>query len=185
MPNEADNENVIIVEAPEQTEAMENENFIVEVFVPVLPDGENIAPDAEVTANGFNQGFNTKKANDEDVTAGSYWEGTPNEYPNEIALNFSKVVNAHAIRICLNPDSIWGKRTQTFTVSISQDGESFEEFIPSTVYSFDPETGNEVIIEFDTAAMKSVMLTFTDNTGANAGQVAEFELYSEDYVWEE
>ena len=84
----------------------------------------------------------------------------------------------HAVRVALSPLAIWGKRTQTFAVNLSDDGKNFTPFIESRQYTFDPDTGNEVQLAFDEIETRYVQLVFTENSGAGGGQVAEFEIYS-------
>lgn len=166
------------VEAPDQTQSEENPAFVKEEYVSVLPEGTNIAPEGKIDANGFNQTFTPRKAVDGMTGAASYWEGSPDGYPNELSVTFKEDKTIHAIRVAINPDSVWGKRTQTFSVKVTYDGEGYETFLDEKGYEFDPSTGNEVILEFDDTQVKGVMLSFTANTGATGGQVAEFEIYS-------
>ncbi|WP_310604930.1 discoidin domain-containing protein [Anaerosporobacter sp.] len=166
------------IEAPEQTESEENPAFIKEEYASVLPEGTNIAPEGKVDANGFNQTFTPRKAVDGMTDGASYWEGSADSYPNELLVKFKEERNIHAIRVALNPASVWGKRTQSFYVTVSYDGESYETLVEEKAYDFDPDRGNEVIIEFDDIDVRAVALNFTANTGATGGQVAEFEIYS-------
>lgn len=46
--------------------------------------------------------------------------------------------------------------------------------------NFDPKTGNQVVIDIDNVKMQYIRLTFTKNTGAVAGQIAELEVYTND-----
>lgn len=41
-------------------------------------------------------------------------------------------------------------------------------------------TGNEITLPFDAVKAQYVRVTITKNTGAKGGQVAEFEIYSND-----
>ena len=166
------------VEAPDQTQSEENPAFIKEEYVSVLPEGTNIAPEGKIDANGFNQTFTPRKAVDGMTGAASYCEGSPDAYPNELSVTFKEDKTIHAIRVAINPDSVWGKRTQSFSVKVTYDGEVYETFLDEKAYEFDPTTGNEVILEFDDIQVRGVMLSVTSNTGATGGQVAEFEIYS-------
>ena len=166
------------VETPDQTESQPNPAFAKEEYVSVLPEGTNIAPDGKADSNGFTQNYVPNKAVDGNTGGASYWEGTPDSYPNNLSVKFKETKTIHAIRVALNPDSIWGKRTQNFSILISKDGETYEPFIEEKTYEFDPDKGNETIIEFDDTEVMGVELEFTANTGAGAGQVAEFEIYS-------
>lgn len=162
----------------EQTAAMEHPDFIKEDYMLILPEGENVALKKKVDASGFNDVYTPRKVVDGVATGPSYWEGKSNAYPNVITVDLEEETQVHAIRICLSPMAIWGKRVQTFSVHTSIDGENFIELYPSKDYTFDPDTGNEVQFLFEDISTRYVMLEFTGNTGSNGAQVAEFEIYS-------
>lgn len=174
-----DEDNVTQVETPEQTVSTENPAFIQEEFVAEVPKGTNIAPEAKIESNGFVQVYTEQKAIDGDASGASYWEGLADSYPNIITLTYDEAVSVHALRLLLNPDSIWGKRVQQIEVKVSTDGENYETCVDKADYQFDPDTGNQTIIEFDETQIKGLQLVFYDNTGAHAGQAAEIELYAE------
>lgn len=170
--------NVTIHEAIEQTASMEHPDFIKEEYTLILPEGENIALKKKVEASNFNDVYTPRKVVDGIATGPSYWEGKGNTYPNTITVDLEEEATIHAIRICLSPMAIWGKRVQTFSVHTSNDGEKFTELYPSKDYTFDPDTGNEVQFLFDDISTRYVKLEFTGNTGSGGAQVAELEIYS-------
>ncbi|MBR1929948.1 MAG: discoidin domain-containing protein [Lachnospiraceae bacterium] len=169
---------VTIVETPEQTESITPAAFVKEEFVPVIPKGTNIAQEARFDANGFNDVYPPGNAKDGETQGASYWEGVANEYPNIFTAVFEEPRQIHALKLLLCPKTIWGPRVQTFSVEVSQDGETFTELLASTDYRFDPATGNELVLEFDEVEVEAVQLTFTGNTGATGAQIAELEIYS-------
>jgi hypothetical protein len=175
-PKEISADNVTVVEAPEQTEAMEHPDFIKEEFVLVLPEGENIAVDKEIKASGFTDVYVAGRAVDGTTDGGSYWEGD-SAYPNTLTVDLGETVGIHAIRLALNSQSVWGKRNQTIAVNISQDGENYTELVKNKQYTFDPDTGNQAQIAFDEVEARYVQLVITENSGAGGGQIAEFEVY--------
>ncbi|TAH73712.1 MAG: discoidin domain-containing protein [Anaerolineaceae bacterium] len=175
-PQEIIAENVTLVAAPDQTEAEIHPAFIKEEFVLTLPEGENIAVDKKIKDNGFTDVYGANRANDGKADGASYWEGKG--YPSIITIDLEEPANIHAVRVVLNPLSIWGKRTQTIAVNISSDGESFTELVKTKQYTFDPDEGNQVQIPFDETETRFVQLVITENSGAGGGQVAEFEIYS-------
>lgn len=170
-------ENLIVVEAPGQQESMEHESFQKDDYVFVTPEGTNIALDGKITSNGMTGAYNERKAVDGEKGGASYWEGAADSYPNELSLTFAEPHTIHTIRIALNPDSIWGKRTQTFAIMMTDVLGEEQVLRPEQEYVFDPAYGNEVIIEVEDVELMSVTLIFTANTGASAGQVAELEVY--------
>ncbi len=175
-PQEMKAANVTLVQTPDQEVATEHPDFIKEEYTLVLPEGVNIALEKKVDASSFNDVYTPRKVVDGVATGVSYWEGK-NDYPNYLTVDLDKPEKIHAIRVALSPMAIWGKRTQTFCVNISNDGEKFEKFIDSKQYTFDPDTGNEVQLIFDEIETRYVQLVFTENSGAVGGQVAEFEIY--------
>lgn len=167
------------VETIEQTESQVPEAFVKEEYIPIIPEGVNIADLSRFDSNGYNDVYLPGKAKDGDTKGASYWEGKADDYPNILTAVFSEEQSVHAIKLLLCPLSIWSTRIQSFSVKVSYDGESFEEIIPNTDYTFDPNKGNEVVIEFDKdLSVMAISLEFTQNTGAVGAQVAEFEIYS-------
>jgi len=180
-PAKASKKNVVQVTAPEQKEAMENEQFVIPEFEMPEIKGKNVALNKPVEANGFTDVYEAYLAVDGDVTFASYWEGSGDEEVQVFTLDMEKKYNIHTIVIALNPETIWAKRTQTFSVSVSNDGKKYTELLPSADYEFDPITGNLVIMDdFEETQAQYVQISFTGNTGAIAGQMAELQVYSND-----
>lgn len=172
------NKNLTVVTAPDQKEAMENDAFKEEEYVAPEIDGTNVALDGRADANGFNDVY--RAPNIIDGSRLTYWEGSQNEESQIISVDLKDSYTIHTVVVGLNPAQIWGKRTQTFKIEASDDGQNYTEVIPSKDYDFDPKTGNQVIIDIDNVKMQYIRLTFTKNTGAVAGQIAELEVYTND-----
>jgi hypothetical protein len=118
--------------------------------------------------------FVATNANDDDVT--TYWEGNGGGYPNTLTVSLGANATVSSIVVKLNPDQAWGPRTQTFQVlGRDQSGGTFANVVSSAQYQFSPATGNQVTIPVSATAA-DVRLQFTANTGAPAGQVAEFQV---------
>ncbi len=169
---------IIIRETPDREESAEHPLFIKEVYEPVIPEGVNIAEDAKIEANGYNDVYTPRKVKDGNPNGQSYWEGASDDYPNILTATFEEGQSIHAVKLLLCPLSVWSARTQTFSVEISEDGETFNEFLASTDYEFNPDRGNEVVLEFDDITIRAIRFAFTGNTGASGAQVAELEIYS-------
>jgi hypothetical protein len=169
--------NLTVVSAPDQKEAMEHPDFVKEEYVPVVPEGKNLAPDGIISASSFTDVYPAIKAVDGNVNGPSYWEAKAGSYPNTLSVKLSKASDIHAVRVRLNPEGIWGKRTQTFSVSAGSDGDKLTEIVPMTQYTFDPDRGNEAVIEFNSVNAQYVQLEFTENSGAAGAQAAELEIY--------
>jgi polygalacturonase len=144
----------------------------------VVPDtnfGVNLAKNKDITCNAYVDVYVAKNANDGDDK--TYWEGASNKYPNQLTVDLTKEETIKHIVLKVNPANLWGARTETFTVLGSSDGTNFTSIAPAADYQFDPATGNLVVINLDSIKTRFIRLEFTGNTGANAGQVAEFEIY--------
>lgn len=168
---------VMTVAAAEQTEVVAPPALAKEEYVSEIPEGVNFALDKKVTASSFVQTYNGKRVNDGDAEKNSYWEGAPDDYPCSVTVDLGEMTVIHAFRLRLNPLALWSKRVQNIAVFISDDGETFQEFMSATDYTFDPDRGNEVILTFDEIKTQHVKLEFYSNTGANSGQLAEIEIY--------
>ncbi|MCR5837586.1 MAG: discoidin domain-containing protein [Lachnospiraceae bacterium] len=171
--------NLQVVTAPDQKEAMENEQFTIAEYVPEKIDGTNVARKGHCEANGYTDVYPATYANDGTAEGTSYWEGPANQEAI-LTCDLKESFNIHTIRLAINPAAIWAKRTQTLSISVSDDGENFKEIVPSADYKFDPNTGNEVVIHIDEIKAKYVRLNITKNSGATSGQIGEFEVYSND-----
>lgn len=179
-PAKMSKSNLTVVTAPDQDEAMENEQFTVAEYIPPKINGKNVAIGSRASANGYTDVYPATNAVDGRRESISYWEG-PVDGESILTVNLKKAYNIHTMRVALNPDSIWGPRTQTMSISVSSDGKAYTELVPSKDYEFDANFGNEVIIkDFKETKAQYVRLTITKNTGAKGGQVAEFEIYSND-----
>lgn len=137
--------------------------------------GTNLAAGKPISANGHVHTFVATNANDNDVT--TYWEGASGSYPNTLTVQLGANATITSIVLKLNPDPIWGTRTQTLQVlGREQSASGFATLVGTAAYTFDPATGNTVTIPVS-ATVADVRLSFTGNTGAPAGQVAEFQVF--------
>ena len=68
-------------------------------------------------------------------------------------------------------------RTQMITIEISMDGENFSPLLAEQNLSFDPMTGNAVLLSLDPTRASFVRFTFLENSGAGGGQVSEIMFF--------
>ncbi len=136
--------------------------------------GTNLALGKPIAESGHTQTYVATNANDGNLT--TYWEGAA--YPALLTVDLGSAQSISSVKVKLNPDTAWGARTQTFAVLGSTDNVNFNTTLKASAsYGFDPATGNVVTITFTSASVRYVRLSFTANTGAPSGQVAEFEIY--------
>ncbi|WP_229405913.1 discoidin domain-containing protein [Micromonospora sp. NBRC 110038] len=134
--------------------------------------GTNLAVGKPVTASGYVHTFMPANANDNDTA--TYWES--NGLPGTLTVQLGSNAAVSAVVLKLNPDSTWGARTQTVQVlGREQSASGFTGLVGAAGYAFNPGSGNTVTIPVSATAA-DVRLTFTANSGAPGGQVAEFQV---------
>lgn len=138
------------------------------------PGGSNLAVGKPITASSTVHVFAAANANDDDVT--TYWEGAPGAYPSTLTVALGANASISALVVKVNPDPVWGPRTQTFQVlGREQSASGFSTLVGSTTYSFSPASSNTVTIPVSATAA-DVRLQFTANSGSSNGQVAELQV---------
>ncbi|MEO3871754.1 discoidin domain-containing protein [Nonomuraea sp. B12E4] len=135
--------------------------------------GPNLALGKPITESSHTHTFVAANANDDNPQ--TYWEGAA--YPNTLTVQLGANADLTSITLKLNPDPVWGRRTQTVQVlGREQSASGFASLVSATSYAFDPATGNSVTIPV-TAKVADVRLQITANSGAPGGQVAEFQIF--------
>ncbi|WP_433378156.1 discoidin domain-containing protein [Streptosporangium sp. CA-115845] len=136
--------------------------------------GSNLAVGKAITASSTVFTFVATNANDNNTA--TYWEGNGGSYPNTLTVSLGANATLNSVVLKLNPDNIWGTRTQNIQVlGREQSSTSFTSLAAAANYTFDPASGNTVTIPVG-GSYADVQLKITSNTGAPAGQVAEFQV---------
>ena len=137
--------------------------------------GTNLALGKAVSVSSTNSGFPASNLNDNNQA--SYWESTngSNTFPQwaQVDLGSSTQIN----QVVLQLPTGWGARTQTLSIQGSTDNTNFSTIVASANYTFDPNSGNTVTINFGTATTRYVRANITANTGWAAAQISEFQIY--------
>ena len=137
-----------------------------------VTNGTNLAVGKPVEASSSIFTFVAANANDNDTA--TYWEG--GAYPANLTVKLGANATTQSVVVKLNPDTAWGTRQQTFSVQgREQSASGFTTLVGSATYTFNPATGNTVTVPVS-ATTADVRLSFTGNTGAPSGQVAEFQV---------
>lgn len=132
----------------------------------------NLALDKAISASSTVHTFVATNANDGKTS--TYWEGSA--YPSALTVSLGANASISSVTLKLNPDTSWSTRTQTIEIlGRSQDSSTFVSLVPATAYTFNPASGNQVSIPVS-ATVSDVRIQITTNTGAPAGQIAEFEV---------
>ncbi|MEU3168876.1 discoidin domain-containing protein [Streptosporangium sp. NPDC006930] len=138
------------------------------------PPGSNLAVGKAITASSSVFTFVAANANDDNTA--TYWEGNGGSYPNTLTVSLGANATLSSVVVKLNPDSVWATRTQNIQVlGRGQGSTTFTTLAAATNHTFDPASGNTVTIPVS-GAYADVQLRFTSNSGAPAGQVAEFQV---------
>nr|WSW70920.1 discoidin domain-containing protein [Streptomyces sp. NBC_00995] len=134
----------------------------------------NLAIGKPITASSVVHTFVAENANDNSLA--TYWEGAGGSYPNTLTVKLGANADTESVVVKLNPDSIWGARTQNIQVlGREQSATAFTSLVAAKDYAFSPGSGNTVTIAVS-ARVADVQLKFNSNTGSGAGQVAEFQV---------
>ncbi|WP_127501794.1 discoidin domain-containing protein [Actinoplanes solisilvae] len=133
--------------------------------------GSNLAQGKPIEASSVIHTFVATNANDNNTA--TYWEGSA--YPATLTVKLGSNASLSSIVVKLNPDSSWGTRQQTFAVlGREQSSSTFTTIVGAASYTFNPASGNTVTIPVSATAA-DVRLSFTANSGAPSGQVAELQ----------
>ncbi|WP_328491824.1 discoidin domain-containing protein [Streptomyces sp. NBC_00414] len=134
--------------------------------------GSNLAVGKPITASSTVHTFVAENANDNSTS--TYWEGSG--HPATLTVKLGANADVSSLVLKLNPDSAWGARTQNIQVlGREQDATGYTSLVAAKDYAFNPSSGNSVTVPV-TARVADVQLRFTSNTGAPAGQIAEFQV---------
>ncbi|GJF32511.1 hypothetical protein KNE206_52110 [Kitasatospora sp. NE20-6] len=135
--------------------------------------GPNLALGKPATASGANGGY--PAGNVTDGSQASYWESPAGAFPQwlQVDLGSSVAVNEVALKL----PSSWGARNETLSVLGSTDGSTFGTLAASAARTFDPAAANTVSLPFTASTIRYVRIQVTGNTGWNAAQLSEVEIY--------
>ncbi|MGV9394542.1 discoidin domain-containing protein [Streptomyces olivaceus] len=138
-------------------------------------DGSNLAVGKPISASSVIHTYVAENANDNSTS--TYWEGAAGSYPNTLTVKLGADADIGEVVLKLNPDPSWSKRTQRIEVlGRAQDAEEFTGLVAAKDYVFDPASGGNGVTVPVGDRVADVRLRFTSNTGATAGQIAEFQV---------
>ncbi|MFI8824983.1 discoidin domain-containing protein [Streptomyces sp. NPDC053431] len=136
--------------------------------------GSNLAVGKPIEASSTVHTYVAANADDNDTA--TYWEGAGGSYPNTLTVKLGANADVDRLVLKLNPDTAWSARTQTIEVlGREQNASGYTGLVPAKSYAFDPASGNTVTVPVSARAA-DVQLRFTANSGAPAGQLAEFQV---------
>ncbi|MGW8363481.1 discoidin domain-containing protein [Streptomyces wedmorensis] len=136
--------------------------------------GSDLAVAKPISASSTVHTFVAENANDNNTT--TYWEGAGGSYPQTLTVKLGANADLDRIVLRLNPDTAWATRSQTIEVlGREQNATAFTTLAAAKSHTFDPASGNTVTVPVS-GRVADVRLTFTANTGAPAGQLADLHV---------
>ncbi|MFI8949614.1 CARDB domain-containing protein [Streptomyces sp. NPDC053750] len=141
----------------------------------------NLALGRPATAGGSHSAY--PAAHTTDGTQASYWEGPAGAFPQWVQVDLGDARNVE--RVVLKLPTGWESRSQTLSLQGSTDGSTFHALAASAARAFSPDRANTVAVDLaEPSDARYVRVHVTGNTGWNAAQLAELEVYGEDVVTE-
>ncbi|MGW0187418.1 CARDB domain-containing protein [Streptomyces sp. NPDC003362] len=136
--------------------------------------GPNLALGRPVTTSGAHGGY--PASNVTDGSQASYWEGPAGSFPQWVQIDLGGTVDVD--EVVLKLPASWETRKETVSLQGSADGKDFSSLSASASRTFDPSSGNTVSLDV-TAETRYVRVQVSANTGWNAAQLSEVEIYGE------
>ncbi|MFG2427303.1 CARDB domain-containing protein [Streptomyces sp. NPDC048590] len=137
--------------------------------------GPDLARGKPVTTSGAHGAY--PASNITDGSQQTYWE-SPGTFPQWVRIDLGAPLDVD--RVVLGLPSTWEARTQTLAVQGGTDGSTFSTLSASAGRVFSPATGNTVTIDFASKEVRYIRVQVTANTGWNAAQLSQVEVYGED-----
>ncbi|MBQ1089446.1 CARDB domain-containing protein [Streptomyces sp. B93] len=136
-------------------------------------EGTNLARGKPIEATSTTQDYVATNANDDNT--GTYWESSG--FPAGLTVKLGANADVAAVVVKLNPDQIWGPRTQSLQVlGREQSASAFTSLKARADYAFSPSNGQNTVTIPVTGRYADLRLTFFSNSGAPGAQVAEFQV---------
>ncbi|MGC9476734.1 CARDB domain-containing protein [Streptomyces sp. WG4] len=141
----------------------------------------NLALGRPATAGGSHGAY--PAGNTTDGIQATYWEGPAGSFPQWVQVDLGEARDVE--RVVLKLPAGWESRSQTLSLQGSTDGSTFRTLDASSARAFDPARANTVALDLGSPAdTRYVRVHVTGNTGWNAAQLSELEVYGDDVVTE-
>ncbi|MFC8104055.1 CARDB domain-containing protein [Streptomyces sp. NPDC057363] len=141
----------------------------------------NLALGRPATAGGSHGAY--PAGHTTDGTQASYWEGPAGSFPQWVQVDLGETRNVE--RVVLKLPAGWESRSQTLSLRGSTDGSTFGSLAGSAARTFTPDRVNTVAVDLASPSdARYVRVQVSGNTGWNAAQLSELEVYGEEVVTE-
>ena len=136
----------------------------------------NLAAGQPASASSVNGQYVAANMTDPDPS--TYWESANGSFPQWGQVDLGQSYSIDKVILKLPPSTAWGARTETLSLLGSTDGSNFSTIVGSAGYTFDPNANNNTVtITFSATTARYVRANITANTGWNAGQLSDFEVF--------
>ena len=112
-----------------------------------------------------------------DRNPATYWQSAANAFPQWLQVDLGSALTVSTVEMSLPPSGARTARTQTISISGSENGTNYITIAGSRTYTFSPAAGNTVVVRFSPVSVRYVRLTFTASPAVRAAQLAEFRIY--------
>ncbi|MEU6288062.1 CARDB domain-containing protein [Streptomyces sp. NPDC046988] len=114
-----------------------------------------------------------------DGTQATYWEGPAGSFPQWLQVDLGTARDVD--RVVLKLPAGWESRSQSLSVRGSTDGSTFRTLATGAARAFSPDRANTVAVDLASATgTRYVRVDITGNTGWNAAQLSELEVYGDE-----
>ncbi|MCF3962279.1 choice-of-anchor D domain-containing protein [Streptomyces fuscigenes] len=136
----------------------------------------NLAAGRPASASTSNNPYVASNLTDND--ASSYWESQNGSFPQWAQVDLGASYKVGKVTLKLPPATAWNTRQETLSVLTSTDGTNFTTAVASAARTFDPNANqNTVSITVPGNTARYVRINITANTGWNAGQLSDLEVF--------
>jgi hypothetical protein len=134
------------------------------------PNGDLALGRSVTSSSETSDYYGPQRLTDGDQT--TYFESLDGTFPQTATIDLGQQVSVDRIVLSLPPG--WGTRVET--IAISADGNAL---VPSADYTLDPGVdNNSVTVTFPATTVQKITLTCTNNTGWDAFQLAEVQVFA-------
>jgi hypothetical protein len=134
------------------------------------PNGDLALGRSVTSSSETSDYYGPQRLTDGDQT--TYFESLDGTFPQTATIDLGQQVSVDRIVLALPPG--WGTRVET--IAISADG---NPLVPSADYTLDPSVdNNQVTVTFPATTIQKITLTCTNNTGWDAFQLAEVQVFA-------
>ncbi|MFB7653695.1 MULTISPECIES: CARDB domain-containing protein [unclassified Streptomyces] len=114
-----------------------------------------------------------------DGTQATYWEGPAGSFPQWLQVDLGTARDVD--RVVLKLPAGWESRRQSLSVRGSTDGSTFRTLAAADARAFSPDRANTVAVDLGSSAdARYIRVDITGNTGWNAAQLSELEVYGDE-----